>query len=254
MNVLIAGKYANELHAKVTTAGLSIVFDKPDIVISYGGDGTLLSAEYEYPTIPKLAIRNSKICTKCHDHEDIILLQALANGTLKEVQFQKIEAQVKNVTLVAANDIVISHTVPIHAIRFLVSRLNNKEELDEPLPITNDSPLIIGDGIIAATAFGATGYFHSITRSQFTKGFALAFNNTIEEHDPIYFNQGTLFRITVVRGPGLVSFDNNTNMTEINEHDTIVIGASKQTMRLLAPGSLHCPECKVHQHKRLGSL
>src|SRR3989344_1002650 len=38
---------------------------KPDFVVCYGGDGTILYAERLYPGIPKIAFRNNSICKQC---------------------------------------------------------------------------------------------------------------------------------------------------------------------------------------------
>jgi len=71
MKLLLFGKNSEKIKSLVEKFGFEIVTQNPDIIISFGGDGTLLSAEREYPGIKKLPIRDSQFCHKCH-HQSVV--------------------------------------------------------------------------------------------------------------------------------------------------------------------------------------
>ncbi|MDP2717537.1 MAG: hypothetical protein Q8P02_02225, partial [Candidatus Micrarchaeota archaeon] len=45
--------------------GLSVVSINPDVVVAFGGDGTILLSEQLYPGAIKLGVRNSARCNTC---------------------------------------------------------------------------------------------------------------------------------------------------------------------------------------------
>ena len=83
MKVALFGKNSDSIRHFIPEYGFEISEDKPDVIVSYGGDGTLLSAERKFPGIPKLPIRDSKVCKKCPIHTTEHLLQKLSDGNHK---------------------------------------------------------------------------------------------------------------------------------------------------------------------------
>lgn len=243
MNVLLYGKNAKQLTDIVRSNGLQLVEDRPDIIISYGGDGTLLSAERHYPGIPKLPIRDSAVCLKCEKHTNEQLIKALAEYTLTEHTYDKLEARIADQKLLALNDIVLRNKLPTHAIRFRVWK--NEEGID---------PLIIGDGIVATTAFGSSGYFHSITQTKFDKHFGLAFNNPTRRHKPLFFTFTDVISVTIIRGPATLSTDNSSTILSLTDNDTVAIKPSVQKAKILNYDTLRCPNCRVAHDKRLQTI
>ena len=67
MKVAIVGLQKKQFITKLKTEYPDFVIDTehPEMVICYGGDGTLLFGEREYPGIPKILVRNSKVCFLC---------------------------------------------------------------------------------------------------------------------------------------------------------------------------------------------
>ncbi len=242
MNILLYGKNALSLENLVKAEGLMVVQNNPDIVISYGGDGTLLASEQEYPGIPKLPIRDSATCVKCAEHANEVLIQALAKNQLEKKAYQKLAVDFAGKVQHALNEIVITNELPIHAVRLSVL-LNGQT--------VQDNEIIIGDGVVAATPFGSTAYFHSITRQMFDQGFGLAFNNPVHPLDPLFFTDKDQIIVTIVRGPAILSIDNNHNVTRLKENDRIIIQASKDPAIILAANSLRCPNCVIAKEKRL---
>jgi NAD+ kinase len=64
MKVVISGLAKNELAQYIRKHypnDIQIVKSKPEFVLCYGGDGTLLFAERHYPMVPKVMIRKSRV-------------------------------------------------------------------------------------------------------------------------------------------------------------------------------------------------
>ncbi|MDP3758818.1 MAG: hypothetical protein Q8Q86_03795, partial [Candidatus Daviesbacteria bacterium] len=120
MKLLLHGKNAKDIEPLARSLGFEIVTSNPDVVISYGGDGTLLASERLHPGIPKLPIRDNLICKKCPDHDEKVLLQSLLDGKLKLKEYKKLETTFFYRTFTALNDFVIRNAQPMHAIRFQV--------------------------------------------------------------------------------------------------------------------------------------
>lgn len=227
MKVLLVGKNSKSIEGLVKKHGFSLVEDRPDVIISYGGDGTLLHGEIHYPGIPKLPIRDSLFCHKCPAHQDEALLTKLKNHELHLQEYTKLETKYQNKTLLALNDFVIRNEQPIHAIRFRI-----------------DHTFYIGDGIVVATPFGSTAYFKSVTGKSFISGFGLAFNNTTEKESPIYLNTNGDINFQLARGKATLSFDNNPDVLQISEGSELIFKLSDQVAKIY-DSSLRCPNCQV---------
>lgn len=236
MKVLLFGKESKSLEEPVKNSGLEIVSANPDVIITYGGDGTLLSAERQFPQIPKLPIRNSRICHKCVDHEDKIVLEKLKIGELKPKEYKKLETEILYKKIYSLNDFVIRNSDPTHTIRFKI----------------NEGSLLIGDGIVISTPFGSTGYFKSITGQIFKEGlpagrqgFGVAFNNTTEKTDPLFLKDGDSVRFNLIRGKATLSFDNSPDIFNIDEGSELVFKLSNQVAKIYSDTSLRCPNCQI---------
>lgn len=202
--------------------GFVFVEKNPDFVISYGGDGMFLIAERIFPGVPKVLLRDSKICNKCHNLPTEEVLKLLAEGKFRIEEIAKLTAQIKDLSLICANDFVLRNKWPIHAIRFEV-HINNKKLGDE----------FIGDGIVIATSFGSGGYHHSIARKTFTKGIGLAFNNLTKETPHLVVDENSEIKLKLMRGDFMFVADNNPKIVEPREGTEIVIKKSSQSAKLL---------------------
>lgn len=236
MKVLIFGNNSTNLEPLVKKIslpagrqGFEIVESDPDIMISYGGDGTLLSSERQYPSIPKLPIRNSQFCTKCPKHEDEIILKKLLNNKLQPTEYKKLETEVLYKKFYGLNDFVVRNSDATHTIRFKI----------------NDSKLLIGDGIVISTPFGSTGYFKSITRQTFSSGFGIALNNLTEKANPIILKNQDSITFQLIRGKATLSFDNSPEIFSIDEGSELIFKLSNQVAKIYEDTSLRCPNCQV---------
>lgn len=230
MKILLYGKNSQNIAPLVKDLGMEIVKSNPDVVISYGGDGTLLASERLYPGIPKLSLRDSTICKKCPKHQEKDLLKHLVENSFKLKEYRELTTTILYKDLYALNDFVIRNLVPIHTIRFKTNLNNN---------------LLIGDGIVVSTAFGSTGYFQSITGKSFQKGFGVAFNNTTEKVSPLNLKDNETVTFKLIRGKATLSFDNNPDIFNIDEGSQITFKLSQKIAKIYEAESLRCLRCKV---------
>lgn len=231
MKALLYGKNSKGIESLTSSLGFDIVISNPDMVISYGGDGTLLSSERQFPGLPKLPLRNSQVCKKCPEHEDEVILKKLLKNKLQLKEYRKLESTILYKNFYALNDFVIRNSNPTHTIRFRTSETDDK--------------LLIGDGIVLATAFGSTGYFKSIADKIFNKGFGLAFNNITEKLSPIILKSDSSIKFILARGKATLSFDNNPDIFVLDEGSEIIFKLSDQIAKIYEADSLRCPNCQV---------
>ena len=224
MKVAIFGKDKDAVERLVKSSGFSFDEKNPDIVVSYGGDGTLVRSETAYPGVPKVPLRNSDICKKCSVFPNDVVLEKIKSGNYTTEQLFKLSASSKGKILTGMNDIIVHNKDPRHGIRYTLS-VNGKKIQHE----------IVGDGIIVATPFGSTGYFRSITDSFFEVGIGIAFNNSTEQSDHMVVSDESVIEMTITRGPALVYADNHEETIELTEGEAVVIRKSPASTKLLVP-------------------
>ncbi|MFH0792412.1 MAG: hypothetical protein V2A74_00105 [bacterium] len=233
MRVCVFGRNAEEILPEVKKFGLEVVKTKPEVVISYGGDGTLLGAERKFPGIPKLPVRENRLSKKCASHKNEVVFDLLIRNKLQPTQFNKIEAKLRDKRLVGLNDIIVHHTRITSGVRYRIW-IDGK-------PYSHE---IVGDGLVMASAFGATGYYRSITHSLFRTGLGLAFNNSTEPVDHLVLRDDSVVRVRITRGPALLAADNDLETLEVAEGDEILIQKSAQQAVILAFDALRCSACR----------
>lgn len=188
-----------------------------NLVISHGGDGTLLGAERVYPVLPKLAIRSSNICTKCFSIDNLHnILESIKVGHITPHQYIKLEASFNNKKLIALNEINIKCSHPNLALRF--SYTVNDQSFNN----------IIADGIIVSTAFGSSGYFKSITHTIFYQGVGVAVINPTEALLNQIVAEDSVVSITIDRENAFICADNNPKIYILKAGDIITIQKSQK--------------------------
>lgn len=210
------------LRNEIEQAGFAYDDNKPDIIISYGGDGTFLRAEQHHPGVPKALFRHSTICNKCHNYPIQHALTFLKKKNYAITRVNKLRARAGKDTLLATNDIVVRNINPLHAIRFTLS-INGKQENGE----------YIGDGIVISTPWGSTGYYNSITRKTFTKGIGVAFNNTTTKEKPLLLPATARIKLTITRGEAHVAADNNPHIHILKEGQSVATQQSAKQARII---------------------
>jgi NAD kinase len=222
MKVCIFGKESEKIADLVKKSGFDIVGKNPDIIVSYGGDGTLMKSEFQFPGVPKLILKGSRICKLCVDLSNEEILKRAVGGRYKTEELMKLEAEVKGKKITGLNDIVVHNTDPRHAVRYEVS-VNGEAIGGE----------IIGDGVVIATPLGSTGYYRSITDSFFEVGIGLAFNNSTEQSDHMVLNNNSEIKIKIARGPAIVYADNQSEAIELEAGDEVTVKKSEETAKII---------------------
>jgi NAD kinase len=202
--------------------GLEIVKTNPDVVVTFGGDGTLIGSEAVYPGIPKLPLKNSENCHLCYINSNEELLELLSSKKLMSREMLKLEARYKDKKILAFNDIVIAHARPNSAIRFQIDCFGEK--------------VFIGDGLVCSSPFGSTGYFYSITRLSFKIGIGVALNNIHNSSKKeLVLQEDSKIVLKLLRGPAVLAWDNEPKIIELLENEEIEIKKSEQKAIILAP-------------------
>lgn len=217
-----------------------IVGVSPDLVVTYGGDGSLLGAEYEFPGVPKLPIRDAKSGPLCPEHDSIEnALLDFAEGRLSVTALPKLEAIAGNAVLKGINDVFIHNVDRAGALRYRVW--------------IDDEPYgheIIGDGVGMATVHGSTAYYRSITHSVFKIGMGLAFSNSTEVTNHLVLPEESVVTVKVIRGPGLLVADNSPDILEIPDGGSVTIKKSEEEAFIYGLEAFMCSKCRRLRHPR----
>jgi NAD+ kinase len=233
MRVLLYSRDKEEILPLLERHGLDLVSENPDIVVTYGGDGTLLGAERDWPSVPKVPIRRSGSWIKCDRHREDTILETLKNGKLQRRRLLKLEGIAKGRTIVGLNDITLHHARVSTAVRYRV--LINGE------PYSGE---IIGDGLVVATPFGSRAYYRSITHSIFDVGIGLAFNNSTELVNHLVLSEESRVEIEITRGPALLVADNSPDPIELERRDRAAVSRHLHPAIVFGIGALHCDDCR----------
>jgi len=225
IKVAVVGLARKVVEKQLPRFGLRLNKKNPDIVISFGGDGTSLYGERVYPGVPRIMIKHSKICNRCKEHDFSKVLMALKKGRFKIKEEIKVEGIVnKNPKkkLIGLNEISIHNKIPFKGIRFRV-KVNRRIIADEA----------IGDGLVVATPYGSTAYFYSVSRRKFSKGLGIAFNNTKKRRKSIVVKDNSVIEVKILRGKGLMTADENERMIPLNKGDLVRIKKAKGKARII---------------------
>jgi NAD+ kinase len=225
MKVAVVGHARKIIEDKLPEFGLELNSKNPDVVISFGGDGTALYGERVYPGIPRVMIRHSKTCVKCKEHDFSKVLNTLREKRYSikdEIKVEVIVNDDPNKRLVGLNEVGIHHKIPTKALRLRI-KVNGKIIEDEQ----------ISDGLIVASPYGSTAYFYSICGEKFSKGLGIAFKNPKSRRMYTIVDDKSIIEVEVLRGIGLVAADNDEKMFEVISGDKILIKKAKEKARII---------------------
>lgn len=210
---------------------LRIVEDNAEVIVCYGGDGTLLAAELQWPGIPKVPIRNSRRGIRCIAEPPEVVVEQLANNNLVHTEHLKLECTVHHKNTEDAD----SHLMAINEFNMHMARTNAAVRFriwfdDKPYGEDHE---IIGDGFVVSTPFGSTAYFNQITRGVFWQGIGIAFKYTSTHTNHLIVPEDTVVRARITRGPAILAFDNSSEYVELLANDELTIAKSDQPAVLL---------------------
>jgi len=212
---------------------LELVEDNPDVVVSFGGDGTLLAAELCWPGKPKVPVLNSRRGHRCIPHPPANVVDALAEGRLVRTEYTKLECLINHPEPgVVEPDFVL---VCLNEINVDMGRINSAVRFrmwldDEPF---ENGTEIIGDGFIACTPFGSTAYFNSITRGLFQKGIGIAFKAASHKTNHLVVPEDVVVRFVITRGPALLAFDSSADYVSLVTNDELIVRRHSQSAVIL---------------------
>ena len=226
MRVAIVTKYDKKPIEKILKKfNFRVVNKNPDVVLTYGGDGTILYSERMFPSVPKLIVKyKSSICRKCdYSFKDLErLLEKLSKGEFKILEEMKLEAKFKDKRLIALNEIQIHNKLPTKAIRFSVWVNGKKFEN------------LIGDGVIIATPFGSTAYYSSTGGKPFKKGIGISFNNLFRKRIKSFVvRENSKIKVRIEKGPALLLADNLEKFIELKEGDEVLVKKAEARAKLI---------------------
>ena len=222
MKVAVVSDFREVLEKQLKPNGLQVDEKNPEVVLSLGGDGTFLLAEYKYPGIPKLFIKHYSDCKTCSKHDFSTILQRLRKKNYKIFEWKKLEARINGeLEFTSMNDINLHYKVP-RAVRFRTF-VNEKEV----------NGVIIGDGVVVATPHGSSGYFQSITKKTFKTGIGLAFNNVRNPLKHLLLSYLDKVKIKIERAPALLAADSQSRVLELKDNDVVEISVSGQKAKII---------------------
>ncbi len=235
-NIVLFGTEADALAPLVARHGnLALTKERPDVVICYGGDGTLLTAELRWPGVPKVPILNSRRGHRCIPKSPREVIRALAREELVLTRYTKLECAVFSSRRRHNPDFLLTclNEVNVH-----MGRINSAVRFKLWI---NRTPFergveIVSDGFIACTAFGSNAYFKAITKGIFTRGIGLAFKATTHPVNHLVVPEETEVRFQITRGPASLAFDNSPEYLHLERGDYITVHRHAQSAHILTCG------------------
>ena len=213
MKAVLRGQELKTILPFVEEAGIETVDNgtEADCCICYGGDGTLLGAEREFPGLPKVPIRR-RADAALVEQTSRDLLSRVMRGKASVSRLPKLVAQTGDHSLIAMNDVYIRNENVTSAVRLVV-------EIDGVVHFGE----VVGDGLVVATPFGSSAYYRSITNSVIHVGIGLAFNNSTEPVTHLVLSDESTIDISITRGPAVLAADNSPDAVRVMNGDHIRI-------------------------------
>lgn len=237
MKIKLLGKNLDDIRPLFPRFGLEEVENGAETVIAYGGDGTLLSAEREYPQLPKLAIRDAATAPTCPVHEAAQVLERFVSGALEKSFLPKLSAVCRDGKLLAVNDLFLHNLDRSTALRYRV-------HIDGELYASE----VRGDGVCMSSVHGSTAYYRCITGGVFRVGVGLAFSNSMVEVDHLVLDSSSVVEVTVIRGPGVVIADNSPDTLQIEPGESVLFRQTEESAVVYGLDGFMCGRCRKLRH------
>jgi len=220
--VLLFGAEAHKLRTEIEKYdNLELVSEEPEVIVCYGGDGTLLGAEFHYPGLPKVPILNSHRGHRCIPHPPGEVIAGLARGELVQNEYTKLSCEVRRKGAGQPD----AHFTALNEFSVHMGRINSAVRFKM---FINDEPYdggieILGDGFLVCTPFGSTAYYSKLTRGVFTKGIGIAFKATTEHTNHLVLPSDVEIRILITRGPAELAYDSAPETITLEEGDELLL-------------------------------
>lgn len=232
---------------KLEEEGYDVVesYQEDAVIITFGGDGTILYAarNYSNPTILPIRTGSSEgYKTQFEENEWLEAVERVENGQKGEEyeieRHHRLSAYREGDEIQgdfsALNEISLHHYSPILAATFAV-RIDDRGTAYE-------FERLVGDGVLVATPFGSTGYYRSITGGTFSSGLGVAFNNVHTPMDaPRYIHLSPDADVEVEMldsehsSSAVLTRDNAEEMQELRIDEPITIRLTDRDVELVRP-------------------
>lgn len=138
------------LHQK----GLEIVNSKPDVVVSLGGDGTMLNAirKHHHKKVPFIGVNTGSL--GFIPSVDPLHIEEMANALLQDEYKKSLYPLLKVVAITTQGEVLSAYGFNEIVVKQAAPRLMRAKVYIDDMHF-ND---FAGDGILLSTAFGSTGY------------------------------------------------------------------------------------------------
>lgn len=218
MKAVLRGQSSDKIRHLAEAAGFVFVAGgaSADCCICFGGDGTLLGAEREFPGLPKVPIRDRADADDLRRTAEDLLRRVVA-GDASVTRLPKLRATSNGHVLTAMNDVYIRNESITSAVRLVV-------EIDGVVHFGE----VVGDGLVVATPFGSSAYYRSITNSVTHVGIGLAFNNSTEPVNHLVLADSSVIDVRITRGPAVLAADNNPEVVSLKDGGRVRIERSEQ--------------------------
>lgn len=229
--LLFGGKSADLRPIAESSPAITLVDENPEVVVCYGGDGTLLAAEHRWPGVPKVPIRNSRQGIRLMPHPANEVFDRLVGGALHRCEYTKLACELRTKGARVPRCVVSAmNEVNVH-----MGRINSAVRFQlwidgEPF---GEGEEIIGDGFLVATPFGSTAYFKQIARGVLYTGLGVAFKLVSSVVNHVVIPDTSTVRAVITRGPALMGYDNAPDYYELEEGDELVMEKAAQSAILL---------------------
>ena len=237
MKVKLIGKNLDDIIPLLKVRLFELTDGIPELIIAHGGDGALLDAERLYPGIPKLPLRDWKTAPLCDIHSYAQQLDAFCSGKTAKTINSKLCGVFDGKKILGLNDIFIHNCNRGRAMRYRVW-------IDDEL-YANE---IVGDAVGMATIHGSTAYYRSITHSIFKTGLGLAFSNSTEVVNHLVLPEDSVVRVKIVRGPGIMIADNDTEVIEVPRNSEVSICKAEECAVIYGLENFMCQNCRLLRH------
>jgi len=211
----------------ISGAGCLVVDEKPDFVVCYGGDGTVLYSERVYPAVPKICIKKEERCKTCNYTLDELpdIIEKIKRNQYFLHEEMKLVVKFGAITRHALNEVQLHNKNPARAIRFSV-----KVEGEDGINYEE----VVGDGVVVSTPFGSSAYYYSVGGSPFDEGIGLAFNNPHNVRiKPKVLSDEAQIWVKIIREEGYIIVDNDEDFIDVKENDTFIVKKSPQKARFV---------------------
>ncbi|MCX5758851.1 MAG: hypothetical protein NTU83_10180 [Candidatus Hydrogenedentes bacterium] len=240
MRIALFGPQVEDIVDDITRhPEIELVDRRPDVVVCYGGDGTLLAAEQRWPFIPKVPIRNSRRGNRCIARPPGEVIERLLADRLIRTEYMKLGGILRGP----------AHTEPGHGLNVMnefnvhMARITSAVRFKLWIDDESYGPdrEILGDGFVISTPFGSMAYFNHITRGFFHQGIGIAFKSTSEHTNHLVVPEYAVVRILITRGPAILAQDNSVEYLNLFEGDELIVQRQEQSAVIFTWDAMRYP-------------